>query len=145
MHGQTGPYAEYKSYPLNTYHGGMLGYMTPLGSPSVDREPIKSGGMLGEYSIGLNAAVGTLAALYTQGITKAGQHVDISKQETIISLERVFAVRYPNLGESGGRFSGRTVKLGDLLPCQNGHFLFMPLEPHHWQGFVFHLSAIFLF
>ncbi len=134
--GQTGPYAEYKSYPLNSYHSGILGYLTPHGSPYPDRAPIKSGGMLGENGCGLSAAVGTLAALYTQRITNMGQRVDVSKQEAIIALERIYAAQYPNDRISDSRFVNRPGLLGDLIPCKDGHVVFQINETHHWHAFV---------
>ena len=45
--GQTGPYRDYKSYYLNTYHASGAGYVLPAASPNADREPIKGGGYVG--------------------------------------------------------------------------------------------------
>ena len=134
--GQNGPHAGYKAYPLNSVHCGMLGYLTPWVSRWPDREPITPGGYLGEYGCGLSAATATLAALYMQRMTGKGQHIDISKQEAIIALNRVNAPQFPNEGQSDTRFVNLSGLLGDIVPCKDGHVVFQINETHHWQGFV---------
>ena len=62
--GQYGPYRDYKSYYLNTYHASGAGYVLPAGSPNADREPLRGGGFVGECDIGVNASVAVLGALY---------------------------------------------------------------------------------
>lgn len=134
--GQTGPHAEWKTYPLNTVHAGMLGYLTPWVSKWPDREPIQPGGMIGEYGSGLSAATAALAALFFQRKTGKGQHVDVSKQEAVIALNRVNAPQFPNEGQSDTRFMNMSGLLGALIPCKDGYVVFQINETHHWQGFV---------
>ncbi|NQT71927.1 MAG: CoA transferase [Chloroflexi bacterium] len=134
--GQNGPHTEYKACPLNLVHAGMLGYMTPWVSRWPDREPLQPGGMLGEYGAGLSAATATLAALYVQRMSGEGQHVDVSKQEAILALNRVNAPQFPNDGESDTRFVNLSGLLGDIVPCKDGHIVFQINETHHWKGFV---------
>lgn len=135
-YGQTGTHSEYKAYPLNLVHAGMLGYMTPWVSRWPDREPLQPGGMLGEYGAGLNAATATLAALYAQRMSGEGQHIDVSKQEAILALNRVNVPQYPNDGQSDTRFVNLSGLLGDIVPCKDGHIVFQINETHHWKGFV---------
>ena len=104
--GQTGPYRDYKAYPLNTFHAGGLGYLVPFGSTFPSRPPLKWGDYCGEYVCGLVAAVATLGALYAQQTDGVGQHIDVSKQEALLSLLRVFAAYYPNQKRIADRFSG---------------------------------------
>ncbi|MDY6912109.1 MAG: CoA transferase [Chloroflexota bacterium] len=134
--GQTGPNAEYKCYPLNTFHSGMIGYMTPWVSSWPDREPLKSGGMLGECGCGLSAAIATLAALYAQRITMTGQHVDVSKQEALATLARVNVTQFPNDGAGDTRFANMSALLNDMVICKNGYIVLQINETHHWQGLV---------
>jgi crotonobetainyl-CoA:carnitine CoA-transferase CaiB-like acyl-CoA transferase len=133
--GQTGPYAEYKAYYLNNYHSGALGYLTPRNSPNLDRAPLKAGGMVGEYACGLSSALATLAALYSQRITGVGQHIDASKQETLISLQRVYAAFYPNEGINPTR-EYQTKAMGGLMQCKDGYIAVTFFEEHQWSALV---------
>jgi CoA:oxalate CoA-transferase len=133
--GQNGPCADYKAYYLNTYHSGMLGYITPVGSASLDKPPLKVGGLVGEYASGLAAALATLGALFYQRRTGRGQYVDVSKQEALISLGRMNACASAN----GFAHTGRIVNLtgrGGILRCRDGHVCVHMPEDSQWRGFV---------
>ncbi|MDD5094780.1 MAG: CoA transferase [Dehalococcoidia bacterium] len=133
--GQSGPYAEYKAYPLNTAHCSLFGYLMPYGSPFPEREPLKYGSLIGEFSCGLSASVGTLAAIYDQKQTGLGQFVDLSKQEAMLDLARVWASHYANTGmitTRTDRINGTSV----LVPCKDGHVVLSAHEDHHWKGLL---------
>jgi len=120
--GQMGPYKDYKAYHLNVVHASGSGYLHPTGSPNLEREPIKGGGLLDDYSSGATAAVGTLGALYVQRMMGKGQHVDVSKQEAVSSLDRVTFAQYPNEGVVPQRVP---IRPGTrmLFPCQDGYVI----------------------
>lgn len=101
--GQTGPYRDYKAYYLNTYHASGAGYLLPGGSIQPDRGPIKGPGLLGEYDAGLSAALATLGALYWRGASGFGQYIDVSKQETLMALEKMEFARFQSDGKSPSR------------------------------------------
>ncbi|MBM3118282.1 MAG: CoA transferase [Chloroflexi bacterium] len=131
--GQTGPYHNYKAYPINTYTGGGLGFLSPQVEGGSAHPPVKMGGFFSEYACGLVGAVGTLAALYVQQVTGVGQQVDISKQEAILSLCRVQVDRYPNEGIIQSRSdSGRGFTT--IFPCKDGYAVTITTQPHEWQA-----------
>ncbi|MBE0481353.1 MAG: CoA transferase, partial [Dehalococcoidia bacterium] len=133
--GQTGPHRHYKMYHLNLIHGAGGGYLTPnVTEDSLHREPLKGGGRLDEFSAGLSAALGALAALYCQGLTGLGQHLDISKQQAVMDLDRVHVATWANTGRSPertGRPSG-----SQIYRCMNGFVVISPYLDHMWQGLV---------
>jgi crotonobetainyl-CoA:carnitine CoA-transferase CaiB-like acyl-CoA transferase len=133
--GQYGPYADYRAHYLNTYHSGMLGYITPIGSARLDRPPLKVGGFLGEYACGLGAAVATLGALYCQRSTGHGQHIDVSKQEVLLSLGRLSAGARAN-GVPGATRAITLAGRGGMLRCRDGHVCVHVPEDRQWQGLV---------
>ena len=128
--GQTGPYCNYKVYPLNTYNSGGLGYISP--QITQWQPPVKAGGFFTEYVCGLIGAVGTLAALYNQQLTGWGQQVDISKQEAILSLCKVQIARYPNSGYIQTRFDRRRA-FSDTFQCKDGHFVLVINQDSEWH------------
>jgi len=135
--GQTGPYSEYKAYYLNTFHGGGEGYLLPAGLGWVlypDREPIKAGGFIGEYDIGLAAAIATLGSYYWGQVSGQGQHVDISGTEVIAGLMRYEFAPY-NDGWVMNRASW-ALPIGGLVQCRDGFVELMPLVEHMYQGLL---------
>jgi crotonobetainyl-CoA:carnitine CoA-transferase CaiB-like acyl-CoA transferase len=86
--GQTGPYHGYKAYHLNIYHAGGDGYLLQSGGKTLDQPPMTGGGHLGDYEAGSAASVATFAALLAGRATGQGQHVDVSKQEALLALNR---------------------------------------------------------
>ena len=87
---------------------------------------------MGEYDAGLMAAVATMAALMARLATGEGQHIDISKFETMVTLERVAAGRYANDPDAPplpGMVAG-------LLACQDGHVVIAPAQNHQWDALV---------
>jgi CoA:oxalate CoA-transferase len=134
--GQTGPYRDYKAYPLNIFHSGGEGFLTPGGVENMGRPPLKATNYLGEYDSGLNAAVGTLAALYWKEATGEGQFIDISKQESVMAVNRVDMVRLAYDGAVINR-AKQGAPYGGMLPCKNGEYtVFVTWEPVQWQRLV---------
>ena len=129
--GQDGPNAAHRSRHLNLYHAG--GHASPFASLSGDdRAPARGGGQLAEYDAGLTAALGTLAAVLGRARTGRGQHVDCSKQEAMMCLERVTIGRFANEPDP---FSGSGGP-GGLSRAKDGWVMLTTLEPHQWQGLL---------
>lgn len=135
--GQTGPYKGYKAYNLNVCHASGEGYITPGWSKFPGREPLQAGGMVSDYDAGLAASLATLIALYGRLGDGVGRHVDVSRQEACLALEKVIMCIYPNEGIVPNRFvgSGRALK-GGVMPCRDGHIVLLTTEPHQWQALV---------
>lgn len=133
--GQTGPYRDYKAYPLNTFHGGGEGYLTPGGSVELERPPLQVGRYVGEYESGISAAVATLIAVYHQLSGGAGQHVDVSKQEALIPLNLQDIPMWANLGVVVTRAT-RGWRIAGSFPCKDGYIEFAPNRPEEWDAFM---------
>ncbi|MDR0875530.1 MAG: CoA transferase [Clostridiales Family XIII bacterium] len=136
--GQDGPYRDYKAYYLNTFHASGAGYLLPAGSPNADREPVKGGGYLGEYDIGACAAFGILGAYYWRRYAGGtGQHIDISKQEAEMTIERQNLIRYYEYGKSVTRVKANLVRdtHDTMLRCRDGGYIKVVLNPGKmWDG-----------
>jgi CoA:oxalate CoA-transferase len=132
--GQYGPYRDYKSYYLNTYHASGAGYVLPTGSPNAEREPLRGGGYVGECDIGVNTSVAILGALYWRMVGGTGQYIDISKQEAEMALERVNIVRYYELGRNPNRYELSHIR-DALLSCRDGGYVMVVMYPEkQWRG-----------
>jgi len=129
--GQTGPNRLHRSRALNLYHAaGHASPFTPLAA-SGPRAPARAGAHLGECDAGLTAAVGTLAAVLGRERDGRGQHIDVSKQEAMMCLERVTIGRFANEPDP---FGGRGP--GGLSRAKDGWVMLTTLEQHQWEGLV---------
>ena len=134
--GLTGPYRDYKGRALNMSHASGQAYLLPLLSPHADRPPVKVGGHTSDYDPGLVAVVAVLAALYWKGISGRGQHIDMSKQEALISMQRVESVTYANDEVVMTRTGNKTRMPGGVLPCRDGHIVVITPEEHQWNALM---------
>ena len=134
--GQDGPYRDYKAYHLNTYHGSGVARILSSILPDETPQPTKGPRFFGEFDCGLNAATATVAALYSRLFTDAGQHIDISKQESLIATERVEIGLHCNEGDL--KFSTVFMQhmVGGLQRCKDGYVLITLGGEHHWQGLI---------
>ncbi|MFA4837052.1 MAG: CoA transferase [Dehalococcoidia bacterium] len=134
--GQTGPYRNFKCYPLNLFHAGGEGYLTPGWDGYIpNRPPLRAGRYVGDYESGISAATATLAALYWQQVSGQGQHVDVSQQQSLMALNSVEVRLYPNFGAIASRAS-RVVSFGGILPCKDGYVEMVLYEEHQWEALV---------
>lgn len=139
--GRTGPYKDYKAYYLNTYHSGGDAHQLPGGRLADelyrDREPIKAGGYLGEYEVGLSASVASMGALIGRMMDNQGRHIDVSKQETLINLNYADFCAYHN---KGIKFNRRGLRfpyyIGGLYRCRDGFWELLIPSQRQWDALV---------
>jgi CoA:oxalate CoA-transferase len=126
--GQSGPYRDYHGADIVSH--AMGGWLYAGGSP--DREPLKPGGSLAEYTTGLVAAVGCMTALWQRNQSGVGQHVDISSMEAMLSTTPFPTVRYAFSGQEGRR-TGHGYPF-TILPCKDGYVGVNILTQRQWEA-----------
>ncbi|GAA5003843.1 CaiB/BaiF CoA transferase family protein [Streptomyces hyderabadensis] len=132
--GQTGPWAGYKSRHLTTFHASGQGYLLPMNSPDLTREPVRGAGYLGEYDAGVTAAIGTLGAVFKRGRGGPGQHIDVSKQHAVMHLEKSQLRRYVDDGVAPDR-TGMGRLLETLVTGKDGRYVLIILSSQiQWKG-----------
>ncbi|MFQ5924533.1 MAG: CaiB/BaiF CoA transferase family protein [Dehalococcoidia bacterium] len=117
--GQTGPYRDFKASDLIAQ--AMGGLMNLAGFP--EDPPHKLHGSQAYHSASVQAAVGTMIALYVRELTGEGQHVDISLEESVLmSMET--AMQHYDLRQEIRRRAARekaVVPGRGLYECKDGH------------------------
>ncbi len=131
--GQTGPYKDHKAYPLNSFHSGAEGFITPTGDPFPDRPPLRVARYAGEYEVGIHSMLATLGALYYQRATGLGQQVDVSKQEVLIDINTYELLAYPYVGWFPNR-STVLNPLGGIMPAKDGYGHLAMYEEVQWDN-----------
>ena len=101
--GQTGPYRDRPGYDVIAQ--GESGMMDLTGYP--DGPPTKLGGSLADVVAGLYAFQGILLALLARHKTGAGQHVDVSLLDGMVSTLTYQALIYLTTGRSPQRMGTR--------------------------------------
>ncbi len=113
--GQTGPYSQYQGEEVVNYAMGLI--MSISGVQG--EEPLKHGGFQAQYEGGINGAASTSIALFMQGNTGEGQHIDISVTECVASTALATQTIYPFMGGTlPRRLSGSS--FGHPMPCKDG-------------------------
>jgi crotonobetainyl-CoA:carnitine CoA-transferase CaiB-like acyl-CoA transferase len=135
--GRSGPFEDYRAHALNISQVSGQGYLLPLPSPHLERPPVMVGGHCVDYDSGQTAAVAILSALYSKGITGKGQLIEVSKQEALLSFQKVEAVIFSNTGETSTRRGPRVERLITMmLPCKDGHVVAVTPQAHQWDALM---------
>jgi crotonobetainyl-CoA:carnitine CoA-transferase CaiB-like acyl-CoA transferase len=137
--GASGPYRDYRSEPLTTFHAAGEGYLTPVASflmpDVVDRPPIRQGRFAAEYKLATYAAGLVLGGVYHARRTGQGQTIDLSKQDALLGLNFLEFVPYLTTGEVPTRAS-LAVPFGGIMPCADGYLQFTFHEEHQWRSLM---------
>jgi len=133
--GQIGPYRNYKAFELNAVHAGGEGYMMPIESTFPTREPVKGGGLVGDCMCGLSASLATLAASYDMKATGMGQHVDVSKQDVLMTMVGLEVAMFTYSGIVRTRHK-RKAMLATPKECQDGYIMMSVFGDRDWQVFA---------
>ena len=130
--GHTGPYHDFSAKQLNVFHAS--GHTLRDNAEGTRDMPTSAPGHVVDYDAGLSAAVATLAALFHQGLTGHGQHIDASKQGAEAALGRVEL----GVGANEGLMTHnpRGAGPGSLMRARDGDVVFTPAEPHQVLAMV---------
>ena len=129
--GQTGPHSRRPAYDSNAQAAGGLWSMN--GNPG--EPPLRVGSIIGDLAASLYATIGTLAALREVERSGLGQLVDISQQDSVLTLTENAVVNFTAA-------SVVATPLGNEHPfarpygqyaCQDGHVFFGSYSDKLWR------------
>jgi crotonobetainyl-CoA:carnitine CoA-transferase CaiB-like acyl-CoA transferase len=137
--GQDGPYRDRAACDLVVFH--MSGYGYHLGGPVEDpraQPPLKAAEAQSEFVGGVNAALATLAALFSRDASGRGQHVDVSTLETMVPFSFGEIAGFVYDGRTGSRLRSDNPPSGvvAVLPTSDGHVAISPREEHLWARWL---------
>lgn len=130
--GQTGPNRDLYMHDLNMWAAGGVVYLSGA-SGRPDLPPLKAFGQQAGYQAGVNAAIGSLGALFARFSNGKGQHVDISVQECLVAILENNYVSWPYTQSIASRLGFRLIPQ-DVLQCRDGYIYFLAIEDHQWKG-----------
>jgi crotonobetainyl-CoA:carnitine CoA-transferase CaiB-like acyl-CoA transferase len=127
--GQTGPYRDYRAESITTY--ALSGGMSLTGDPA--RAPLGSGANVAEYSAGMHAYIGTLMAVFARAAGGAGQHVDVSVQESAIDNIEIALTEHLQLDKNPKRTNDHhSMVPWELYDCADGAVAAIGGPARHW-------------
>jgi CoA:oxalate CoA-transferase len=129
--GRTGPNSSRPAFDNTGQAVGGLWSMN--GYP--DRPPVRVGTIIGDLAASLYATIGTLAALRTAERTGKGQVVDISQQDSILTLTENAVVRYTTKGETASPLGNDHpfVRPYGQFACKDGYVFFGGYTDKFWR------------
>ncbi len=129
--GRTGPNSSRPAYDNTGQAAGGLWSMNGY----ADRPPVRVGTIIGDLSASLYAALGTLAALREAERTGRGQVVDVSQQDSVLSMTENAVVRYTLENDVAGPLGNDHpfVRPYGQFPCKDGHVFFGGYTDKFWR------------
>ena len=132
--GATGPYAGFKASHLNVFHAGGEGHLLPSGEGWIrfpDRAPLQIGSDAGDFDTGANAAIAVLAAFRGRLTTGLGASIDVSAQESQLTLNRTRLSRFNHDGVEMRR-TGNAYVAGGMFRCRDGWAQILGPRDEYW-------------
>lgn len=129
--GRTGPNASRPAYDNTGQAAGGLWSMNGY----ADRPPVRVGTIIGDLAASLYAAIGTLAALREAERGGEGQVVDISQQDSVLTLTENAVVRYTTQGDVASPLGNDHpfVRPYGQFPCKDGYVFFGGYTDKFWR------------
>ena len=129
--GRTGPNSSRPAYDNTGQAAGGLWSMNGY----ADRPPVRVGTIIGDLAASLYAVIGTLAALREAEHSGEGQIVDISQQDSVLTLTENAVVRYTTKGEIASPLGNDHpfVRPYGQFPCKDGYVFFGGYTDKFWR------------
>ncbi|AEA24868.1 CaiB/BaiF CoA transferase family protein [Pseudonocardia benzenivorans] len=130
-YGQTGPYRRRPAYDNSAQATG--GLWAQNGYP--DRPPVRVGTIIGDMAATMYAVIGTLAALRHAEHTGEGQLVDVSQQDSVMTLTESSVVSYTVEKKIASPLGNAHpfVRPYELYPCADGYVFFGGYTDKFWR------------
>jgi crotonobetainyl-CoA:carnitine CoA-transferase CaiB-like acyl-CoA transferase len=133
--GLTGPHAGYRAPDVVAWSAGGIAALN--GEPArPDLPPLKAFGDQSGFQAGLNAAIGSLGALFGRLATGRGEHVEVSTQECLAAILELTFEFWPYCGLVASRLGAKPIQPLCFMECRDGWIFICCVEEHQWQRFV---------
>jgi crotonobetainyl-CoA:carnitine CoA-transferase CaiB-like acyl-CoA transferase len=133
--GLTGPHAGWRAPDVIAWSAGGIAALN--GEPSrPDLPPLKAFGDQAGFQAGLNAAIGSLGALFARLATGRGEHVEVSTQECLAAILELTFEFWPYCGLVASRLGAKPIQPLCFMECRDGWIFICCVEEHQWQRFV---------
>jgi|SRR5208282_5150488 len=134
--GLSGPYRNWRAEDLTIWCAGGVCVLNGGGPTHADLPPLKTFGQQAGYQAGVHAAVATMGAAFARLNGEAGQHIEVSAQESVASqLEMTFEY-WPYMKMIATRLGQKPIQPVETMECKDGYIYLCCIEEHQWRAFV---------
>src|SRR2546428_589852 len=98
--------------------------------------PLKAFGDQSGFQAGLNAAIGSLGALFARLATGRGEHVEVSTQECLAAILELTFEFWPYCGLVASRLGAKPIQPLCFMECRDGWIFLCCVEEHQWKSLV---------
>lgn len=134
--GLSGPYRDYRAEDLTVWCAGGVCYLNGGGPDHPELPPLKTFGHQAGYQTGVHGAVASMGALWAAMRDGAGQHVELSGQETIAAQLEMTLEFWPYMGMIASRLGAKPLQPIESMQCRDGWIYLCCIEEHQWRAFV---------
>jgi crotonobetainyl-CoA:carnitine CoA-transferase CaiB-like acyl-CoA transferase len=133
--GMSGPYRNYRAEDLTLWCAG--GVCVLNGAPQFPNlPPLKTAGQQAGYQGGAHGAVATMGAVFAGLRDGAGQHVEVSIQESVASILEMTFEYWPYMKMLSTRWGQKPLAPVSPMLCKDGFIFLCCIEEHQWRSFV---------
>jgi crotonobetainyl-CoA:carnitine CoA-transferase CaiB-like acyl-CoA transferase len=133
--GLDGPHAGYRGPDVVLWSAGGVAALNGMpGEP--DLPPLKAFGDQSGFQAALNAAIGSLGALFARLATGTGEHVEVSAQESVAAILELTFEFWPYCGLVASRLGAKPIQPLCSMECRDGWIFVCCVEEHQWKAFV---------
>ncbi len=134
--GLSGPKRNWRAEEITVWCAGGVCVLNGAGPEHPQMPPLKCFGQQAAYQGGAHAAVATMAAVLARLRDGAGQHVEVSVQESIASMTEMTFAYWPYMRKIASRLGQKPIQPMETMKCKDGYIFLCCAEEHQWQSFV---------
>jgi len=135
-YGLTGPNRNLRAEDLTVWSAGGVCVLNGGGPAHPEMPPLKTFGHQSGYQGGVHGAVATMGAVMAQLRDGAGQHVDVSCQESLASQLELTFEYWPYMKLIATRLGTKPIQPLEAMQCKDGWIYVCCVEEHQWKSFV---------
>src|SRR5437667_49409 len=130
-----GRHAGYRGPDVVTWSAGGVAALN--GEPTrPDLPPLKAFGDQSSFQAGLNAAIGSLGALFARLATGRGEHVEVCTQECLAAILELTFEFWPYCELLASRLGAKPIQPLCFMECRDGWIFLCCVEEHQWKCLV---------
>jgi crotonobetainyl-CoA:carnitine CoA-transferase CaiB-like acyl-CoA transferase len=134
--GLSGPYRDYRAEDMSVWCAGGVCVLNGGGPEHPELPPLKTFGQQAGYQGGVHAAAATMGAVFARLRGEAGQHVEVSVQESLSSMLEMTYEYWPYMKMIATRLGQKPLQPVETMACKDGYIYLCCIEEHQWRNFV---------